>query len=460
MRLVTPCQVTGRNKERLRAIATPAVSGKKPYADDARLQRPLQDYGMLRLLRTVLPVLPLLVSALVAQENTPIPISISGQLRLRSELDDKGLTQDESTLAHLLRTRLRVTARPMQGVALVAEIQDSRHFGSGDPDAARGTTDASADALDMRQAFVQIDTLLHLPVDLRVGRQEMLFNNERLIGSSNWNNTGRSFDAARGTLKAGDLIIDLFGSRLAAPSPSPTASQNLYGLWGTYRPSRMLRTELYGLLDNNTTEITRGADSGQSLLSRYTAGLYVKGSVDLIDVEIEGIGQTGRIGTSDSAPRRDVRAFLASTIIGVTLIEESNTRLQGLITLLSGDGSSGDTVNETFNTLFGTNHKFYGVMDFFPILSGNLGLVDMSGGIATTPIKGLRIALDGHRFGPQRGGGDGSFGTEIDLQIWWSGVSRFELSGGASTFLPGELARPRVGDAARFWVFIAGQWEM
>lgn len=415
---------------------------------------------MRRQLRTVVIALPLLVSALAAQENTSPPITISGQLRLRSELDDKGLTQDESTLMHLLRTRLRATAHPIPGVTIVAEVQDARHFGSGDPSSARGTTDASADALDMRQAYAQIDSVLDLPVDLRLGRQEMLFNNERLIGVSNWNNTGRSFDAVRATLKSGDLNVDLFASRLTAPSPAPIASQNLYGVWGTFRPSKQLQAELYGLSDNNTSEITRGTDSGESLLSRYTAGLYVKGSVDMIDFEIEGIGQTGRTGTSDSTPRRDIRAFLGSAVVGVTLMAESTTRLQGLITVLSGDGSAGDTVNEAFNTLFGTNHKFYGVMDFFPTLTGNLGLVDMSGGITTTPMKGLRIALDGHVFGPQRGGGGENFGTEIDLQVWWRGVNRFELSGGASTFLPGELAKPRVGEDARFWIFVAGQWEI
>lgn len=416
---------------------------------------------MLRRIRTILILLPLVLSGLAAQETAGTqPITLSGQLRARTEFDDKGLTQDESTLMHLLRTRFRATARPIEGVTVVVELQDARFLGSGNTALGRGTTDAAADGLDMRLAFAQIERILGTPVDLRLGRQELAFNNERLIGVSNWANTGRSFDAARATLRSDQFNLDLFGSRLTAPNASPTASENLYGVWGTYTPAKTLQAELYGLRDDNTTEIIAGADSGESLLARYTAGLYVKGSVDMIDFELEGIGQTGATSSSDTTPRRDIRAFLGSAVVGVTIMEESKTRVQGLITVLSGDGSLGDTINETFNTLFGTNHKFYGVMDYFPPLSGNLGLVDMSAGISTNLIKGLRLALDGHLFGPQRGGGGENFGTEIDLQVWWRGVNRFELSGGASTFLPGELAKSRLGEDPRFWVWIAGQWEI
>lgn len=416
---------------------------------------------MSRRIRTILILLPFALSGLAAQETAGTqPITLSGQLRARTEFDDKGLTQDESTLTHLLRTRFRATARPIEGVTVVVELQDGRFFGSGDPAQGRGTMDATAEGLDLHLAFAQIERVLGSAIDLRLGRQELAFNNERLVGSLSWANSSRAFDAARATLRSDQLNIDLVGSRLSAPTASPTASQNLYGIWGTYTPAKTLQAELYGLRDDNTAEIIAGADSGESLLARYTAGLYVKGSVDIIDFELEGIGQTGTTSSSDTTPRRDIRAFLGSAVVGVTIMEEDRTRVQGLITVLSGDGSSGDTINETFNTLFGTNHKFYGVMDYFPALSGSLGLVDMSAGVATTLTKGLRVALDGHLFGPQRGGGGENFGTEIDLQFWWRGVNRFELSGGASTFLPGELAKPRLGEDPRFWVWIAGQWEI
>lgn len=415
---------------------------------------------MQRLRLTALFALPLITTGLIAQENGGAPISISGQLRIRSELDDRGLTQDESTLMYLLRTRLRATSSPAHGVTVVAELQDSRHFGSGNSSMARGTTDASADALDMRLAYAQIEGIFDLPIDLCIGRQELAFNNSRLIGESNWSNTGRSFDAARTTLTSGDVHVDLFAARLTAPTPSPTESQNLYGLWGTWNPSKALHTELYALGDNNTALLRRGADSGESYLARYTTGLYLNGSVGAIDFEIEAIGQGGRSGTSDSTARSDIRAFLASGLVSVLLIEGSSTRLQGLLTVLSGDGSAGDTVDETFNTLFGSSHKFYGTIDYLPALSGSMGLVDMSGGITTRPSREFRASIDVHLFQAQRRGNGEAFGTEFDLQAWWRGVTSFALSGGGAIFLPGELTKARLGEDPRFWVFLAGQWEI
>src|SRR5687768_10819217 len=91
---------------------------------------------------------------LCAQEGEKV--TVTGQLRLRSELDDRGLTTDETVLAHLLRSRLRVTARPVVWATILAELQDSRHLGAGDPASGQGTTDVHAEGLDMRQAFAQI----------------------------------------------------------------------------------------------------------------------------------------------------------------------------------------------------------------------------------------------------------------------------------------------------------------
>jgi len=348
----------------------------------------------------------------------------------------------------------------LPGVTILLELQDSRFLGSGDPAQARGTTDATADGLDMHQANVRIERVLDLPIDVRLGRQEISFNNERLVGSAPWINTARSFDGARATMTMDDVNFDLFGARLSAPAASPAASQNLYGLWCTYRPSAAVHAEVYGLRDDNTSRVRVGDDSGKSVLERYHIGTYLKGTYGMVDVEVEGIGQAGGSARDDSSVRRDIRAFLLSASVWVTVADDSKTKLQALASVLSGDGSAGDTISETFNTLFGTNHKFYGTMDYVPALSGDLGVVDLSGAVQTTPASGLRMLLEGHLLLPQRNGGDGNFGTEIDLTVWWRRVAAFELSGGASVFMPGELLESRLGEKPRYWIYLAGMWQI
>ncbi len=398
-------------------------------------------------------------TALMAQETKPAEtVTFSGSVRLRSELDDRHLTATETVLAHLLRSRLRATAKPLPWITIVAELQDARYLGSGDPSQARGTTDISADGLDMRQAWAQINGPFDLPVDLRFGRQEITFANERLVGVSNWSNTGRSFDGARATVRGDGLTLDLWGTRLTAPTAAPTAAQNFYGIWGNWKPAAGMSLDLFGLNDNNTAEIRRGSDAGAALLQRYTVGTFFKSTFGIIDIELEGASQLGRTAANDSAALRSIQAFMASGTVTATLEESSKTRLAILGTVLSGDGSAGDDRNETFNTLFGTNHRFYGTIDYIPELSGTLGMVDLSASIASAPIKGLRLLLEGHQFLPQRMVKE-SFGTEVDLTVWWRDVAPFELSGGISVFLPGDPLHARIGEDPRYWAYIAGSWE-
>ncbi|HYJ78731.1 MAG TPA: hypothetical protein VEW03_03940, partial [Longimicrobiaceae bacterium] len=113
--------------------------------------------------RRLRPALLLAASLLApaAARAQPAPVDsqklvFSGQVRLRSELDDRHVLADERVNVHLLRTRLRASARPAPGISVLAELQDARHLGSGDPRQGRGTTDPSADGLDMRQAWAQL----------------------------------------------------------------------------------------------------------------------------------------------------------------------------------------------------------------------------------------------------------------------------------------------------------------
>lgn len=405
-------------------------------------------------------LLLLLLPGLLPAQEAPAPpvVTFSGQVRLRSEFDDRRLTANELVLVHLLRSRLRATAKPLPWITVVAELQDSRFLGSGDPAQSRGTTDIAPDGLDMHQAWAQVDSVFGAPVNMRFGRQEITFANERLVGVSNWSNTGRSFDGARATLRQNGLTVDLWGARLTAPTAGPTASQNFYGLWGNWKPSSTIGVDLFGLMDDNTVKIRRGEDSGLVVLQRNTFGTLFKGTFGPVDVELEGATQMGDASANDSTTRRSIQSFLASGTVTATLHEGSKTRLAVLGTVLSGDGAAGDDKNETFNTLFGTNHRLYGTIDYLPELAGNLGLVDMSASVASAPIKGLRMLLEGHYFLPQRTVKE-SFGTEVDLTVWWRDVVPFEISGGVSVFMPGEPLQARIGEDTRFWAYLAGQWD-
>src|SRR5258708_4844218 len=74
-----------------------------------------------------------------------------------------------------------------------------------------------SDNLDLQQAFVTLGNLKELPLSLKVGRQELSYGEERLVGAYGWNNIGRVFDAAKVRWKRDWLTADFFVSRPVIP---------------------------------------------------------------------------------------------------------------------------------------------------------------------------------------------------------------------------------------------------
>src|SRR5688572_23702607 len=54
-----------------------------------------------------------------------------------------------------------------------------------------------ADIAELHQAYFTIGNHKKFPLSAKIGRQEMIYGDERLIGAVGWNNIGRTFDAAK-----------------------------------------------------------------------------------------------------------------------------------------------------------------------------------------------------------------------------------------------------------------------
>ena len=70
--------------------------------------------------------------------------TVTGQIRNRMEWSDLDFTSGDGDVAELLRSRLRVTARPQKETTIVVEVQDARQWGE-----EAGTLDGSAGQLDI-----------------------------------------------------------------------------------------------------------------------------------------------------------------------------------------------------------------------------------------------------------------------------------------------------------------------
>jgi hypothetical protein len=372
-------------------------------------------------------------------------VEISGQIRERSEVSAKGQTIRQSPdVSHLLRSRLRadVTVSPDMSVAF--EIQDARTFGE------KGTVlNNGAKAFDLRQGWFSANNILGLPASVIVGRQTFAYANERILGLSDWGNFGQSFDGAVLRAKFDDVTIDALGAAIVR-NENPLGGYRrdvfLTGAWGSWKSAGPLRTaQAFFLFDNPYNTYTTSLLIQQQ---RYTTGIYAKGEEAGFDYEIDGAYQFGDINNSQ---RPDTSVTIAANMVGIragyTVKALSNLRIGAGFDRLSGSDPKKTDTYGAFNTLYGTNHKFYGIMDYFtniPLHTGNLGLQDMFGQLSISIEQVWRFALDVHLFSTVTSSGlsnpatqseySKNIGKEIDLTIWYSHKGGVDITGGVSIF--------------------------
>lgn len=388
-------------------------------------------------------------------------VTVNGEVRHRSEYDDKGLLETrEAYLFHLLRTRLGVTARPSEHVSAFVQIQDARQFGEEDFFLSAGTLDGSADQLDLHQGYLGVDVPGIDGLHARVGRQELAYGNQRVVGAVGWSNVGRTFDGAVLKLDQARVSADLFAMQLTAIDEMP-GSHNLFGLYTSWEVNDDHAVDVFALLDNITLEVAAGPDAGSDALTRFTPGLRAHGSPGAFDYALEAIYQTGNQQTIVGNPLTSISAYLLAADVGY---KAGSTRFGAGYTRLSGDDNPADGTSHTFDTLFATNHKFYGFMDYFPRLSTPDGLQDVSLSVTSAISRSLRVRLDGRQFlATERSPGvSTSFGQEIDLVLSYDGqfgrgsraLDGFKLSAGASMFIPGDRLEQTLGTDPTWWLYL------
>ncbi|PIW83972.1 MAG: hypothetical protein COZ96_00555, partial [Nitrospirae bacterium CG_4_8_14_3_um_filter_70_85] len=109
-------------------------------------------------------------------------VEVGGQVRYRGEADIRDFNPDTGTdVVNSQRARLSVKVDNEQYHGFV-QVQDARVWG----EETDTLSDASADSLDMHQAFLKVDDVLDTGVGVQVGRQEINFADERLVGAVDW----------------------------------------------------------------------------------------------------------------------------------------------------------------------------------------------------------------------------------------------------------------------------------
>ncbi|NUN69440.1 MAG: alginate export family protein [Bacteroidetes bacterium] len=394
----------------------------------------------------------------------PLRYTLTGQLRHRAELDGRSFTPEARSLGYqLLRSRVNLTIEPMPETKVFLQLQDSRIFGAGSAALNRGTQDGMSKAIDFHQAYFSLQQLFGAPLRVQVGRQELQYGNQRLMGVSSWGNIGTTFDAVVVQWKEPLFSVDLFRSKLVG-TQTTTASENLTGLYGTYKYSTAHSADAALIMDNNTAVVAKGADKGESRLNRLTAGVMLSGKMLPFEYDLDMAVQYGSIAVTDSALLTDIRASFAAVRIGMLLSAEHAAKVSARYQLLSGDPDQRSGEYTTFNTLFASAHGYYGFMDFFPKTLNEYGLhaVSLHGSIDIVPSTAVMADMYWYRTdaGLRVTGTTGqvttidALGYELDLTVLHKYSSAVSVNAGVSAFVPEEAMRRTKGPAVSYWSFL------
>jgi hypothetical protein len=348
-------------------------------------------------------------------------IELGGQIRPRFEYRNptSAGTRDAFTS---MRIRASLAAELDGGVNVFVQLQDVRLFGEEE----HTLLDFSADGLDLHQGYLEVVAPIDETLRVRVGREELNLGGQRLVGAVGWSQPGRSFDGARVAAGAGSAGVQLFGYRLQqATSTNHDHDAIFAGAYGDIDLSGAT-LEPYGLYNNRRSD---------EPTSQGTVGARVHGERSNIRYRAEGSYQFGRRAGSN------VTAFVLGARLGTTLAGGLAS-----VTLwydyLSGDNDPNDGTSKVFDTLFATNHKFYGFADLFldiPLHTGGLGLQDLALKGSIRPWDPFTASLAIHSF---RTAAQGSLttrrlGEEIDVTLAHRYSTNLRVSGGLAYVFQG-----------------------
>jgi hypothetical protein len=327
-----------------------------------------------------------------ASSDRTVSVDLAAELRLRAESwSNFGFDPDQDDTYFLGRILFGTDLRLGDHFRVYVEARSSL---STERDLPGGRRPIDADDLGLQNAF--LDVILPLGEDSRLmargGRQELLFGKQRLVSPLDWANTQRTFDGARAIVDANGLEVQGYWARKVNVRKSDfnksDGGMDFFGVYATdSQVAGSLGYDVYwlGLVrDSATFNGTSGKEN------RHTFGARVGGAArgSGLEYDVEAGLQFGSLGGES------ILAFMVGSLLSYRFSPGAAVpRLLLGFDFGSGDASAGGDVG-TFNQLFPLGHAFLGHAD----VVGRQNVISPSVGVDLEPVRGLTVALKGHRF--------------------------------------------------------------
>ena len=373
---------------------------------------------------------------------------LQARFRQETRLDPYGPLGDVADSSHFVTTRVRFgLGATWKFIRTMMQIQDVRLFGT-----RPGFDDGSA--LALHQGIIEIGSDIGY---VRLGRQEINYGNQRMIGALDWLMAARSFDGLRLHGFFGEkLELDIFGSMLSRQqnfvvddtveplqvetnNGSYLATANL-----SYAHSKGLYLEAYVLYRHDRPVSIDTLNLKNDIVS---PGIYITG------VPVAGLKYTGEFTIQGG--RQSDESFFAFAVSGdldYTFDVAWTPTINGGFAYATGAAQDGKV--DEFNNFFPTNHKFYGAADLFGLRNLIDGHVHLAVKAPNAPV-GVRLGIynfalanpsarwsnaGGVTFGQNVDNSVRNLGQEVDVIFKWSFLPGISLSGGWTVFVPNQGA--------------------
>ena len=302
---------------------------------------------------------------------------VSAEIRPRAELRDgfRTVSTPAEKPAFFVEQRSRLNvAYGREKLRLQLSMQDIRIWGS-----TSQIYKTDPNLFNVFEAYGEYQLTRRLAV--RAGRQALDYDNARFLGALDWAQQGRSHDAVKLVYADSTGFSAHVGAGFNQTfTLEPTKlSDTYYGGLDNYKSMEYLwlhkdwsRAKLSFLFFNDGRQRT---DS--SGYYRQTYGLTGETKAGTLTLTGEVYYQGGT-----DVNRRDIRAYLAAASV---MLPTRVTPLTLGVDYLSGSDAT-DTKNHAFVPLYGTNHAFYGHMDYFYV-GNNHGQAGRTAGLADFYLK-------------------------------------------------------------------------
>ncbi|MCX6180549.1 MAG: alginate export family protein [Bacteroidetes bacterium] len=362
---------------------------------------------------------------------------------------------------------------------LYTAVQDVRVWGQ-DASTNNRTTTEALNGIMLHEAWGEIMLNDTMPdrkiqnVSLKIGRQEISYDDQKLLGGLDWLQQARRHDAIVLKVANKSWMFDVgaaYNQNKELASDAGYVGVNAAYPAGTNAIGTMYKSMQYAYLgkkfffgnasllcfkDDFSKYTKAGAvtNYGTGVWSRITTGLYLDATIKRkFNIVANFYHQSGT--DKDGV---EVNANLASV---TTTMQFGRKFFAGLgFDYLSGnDGTvAAPTTNNRFDPLYGTPHKFWGYMDYFYVASGfgKQGLVNMFFKMKYNAKDNLTFFVDVHGFQAANKVSNGAggvrnpyLGTEIDFMVRYNLTKIINFEAGYSAmFQTSTMTSPQVKSIA------------